>query len=191
MVVALPEGESLTIKHRALVAHSAGITFENCPDSGLADGVRRALAGSSFQVRRLTSSDDGAWAEIAGPGEHPTSVVPVDLSGEVGLTIADGAWLANTSGVEVDAAWKGAEATMARERAVMSHATGEGTVVLYSGGSITSLELEDGQEIHLGQGRLLAYTDGINLDANRIAGRTVITATGVGTVFYSSHSETS
>lgn len=186
------EGEHLTVEHGSLVAHSDQIKFEHCPESNILAGIRRAVAGSSFQARRLTWLSDDAWVVLGGPGDTPSSVISLDVPrGEDGsLVIADGAWLANTSGVNLAPAWKGVKSALARERAVMSRATGEGTVVLYHPGSITQIDLEEGQNIHLGQGRLVAYSGDVTLDANRIANRTVITASGPGTVLYSSNSET-
>ena len=189
----LPAGEHMTIAHGALVAHSDGVVFDHCPESSIADGLRRIIAGSSAQARRLTWEDGDAWAELAGPGEDPSTVVAIELDGTdtSAVTIADGAWLANTGGIDMSTVWKGTKSLLARERMAMSRATGTGTLVLYNTGSLTMVDLEEGQRLHLGQGRLLAYTGGIEMDANTVASRTVVTVSGPGKVVYSSHSETS
>lgn len=189
--VKLEKGSQLIIEDKALIAFDTGATLATTDDTFIQRWVR-TFGGDSFTARTVTSeAEDGTVVEIGSGTTEPRAVIAIEIDSlnDRALTVSDGAWVAQTDGVESETVWKGVESIKARERGAMSYFTGQGLVFVEGQGTLIEKTLAEGESIVLGQARLTAYSDGVDITSENNAGRRLVTATGPGVVVYKTHAE--
>lgn len=190
--VHLEKDGHMIIENKGLIAYSGGAKLENAEEYSFLDRIRRSIGGDSLTARIITATaEEGATIEVGAGTVEPRAVIAVEVDSlnDRGITVADGAWVAHTDGVDSGTAWKGWESAIARERIAMPHFTGEGLVIIEGGGTLVEKTLAEGESIVLGQARLTAYSDEVELDSQNVAGRRLMTVTGPGVVVYKTHAE--
>lgn len=166
--VKLEPNESIRVEAGSMVGMSAGVTLQTSAQGGiLASLARTMLGGESFFVNTYTAPATGG--EIMLAPALPGDQFVLQLSGET-LLIQSGAFVASSSGIELDTKWGGAKTFFASEGLILLRARGHGSVILSSYGAIHQMDLGPGDRYTVDTGHLVAFSEGIGFSVRRIGG---------------------
>ena len=155
----LEKGESIKAESDAMIAMSPTIDVEGKMDGGILSGLaRKFLSGESMFLQELTAR--------RGPGKvifgHtlPGGILDVELDGSYGLTIQKDGFLASTQGINVETKMQNlSRGLLSGEGFFVLNARGRGTVFVSSYGVIHPINLDNGEEIIIDNGHLVAWPD--------------------------------
>ena len=155
----LEKGESIKAESDAMISMSTTIDVEGKMDGGILGGLaRKFLSGESMFFQELTAR--------RGPGKvlfgHalPGGILDVELDGSYGLTIQKDGFLASSQGIDVSTKVQNlSRGLLSGEGFFVLNATGRGTVFVSSYGVIHPINLEQGEEVIIDNGHLVAWPD--------------------------------
>lgn len=155
----LERGERLKAESDAMITMSATVDVEGKMEGSILSGLaRKFLAGESFFFQELIAS--------RGPGEvllgHPLpgGILDVELDGSYGLIVQKDGYLASTQGIQVDTKMQNlSKGLFSGEGFFVLNVTGRGTVFVSSYGVIHPVNLDDGEEVIIDNGHLVAWPD--------------------------------
>lgn len=155
----LNRGEKIKAESDAMIAMSPTVEVEGKMDGGFLGGLaRKFLSGESMFFQELEATR-GAGEVIIGHS-LPGGIVDLELDGSYGLTIQKNGFLAATQGIDVSTKMQNlARGLFSGEGFFVLNATGKGTVFVSSYGGIHPINLEDGEEIIIDNGHLVAWGD--------------------------------
>jgi uncharacterized protein (TIGR00266 family) len=181
--ITLSGSEEVKVESGAMMAMSAGVTLRSKAEGGVLKSLKRAaLGGESFFVSTYTAPAQGGFVDVA--ARLPGDIVNYDLQPSMPLFIQKGSWLANASGVTIDAKWGGFKNMFGSEGAFIVRAEGSGPVVFACYGALEVWELQAGQTITLDTGHMVAYEASVSMQLRQAAGGLVQTfKSGEGLVF--------
>jgi uncharacterized protein (TIGR00266 family) len=166
--VKLEPNETIRVEAGSMVGMSAGVTLQTSAQGGiLASLARSVLGGESFVVNTYTAPATGG--EIMLAPALPGDQFILQLSGET-LLIQSGAFVASSSGIELDTKWGGAKTFFASEGLILLRARGHGSVILSSYGAIHQMDLGPGDRYTVDTGHLVAFSEGVGFSVRRIGG---------------------
>lgn len=157
----LQHKEKLKAESDAMIAMSPTIDVTGQMEGGLLRGVTRMLAGESFFFQHLTAS--------RGPGEvifghaFPGGIIDVDLDGSYELKVQKNGFLAATEHIEIDTKIQSlGRGLFSGEGFFILNVKGTGVVFLCSYGAIHPIQLQDGEQIIIDNGHLVAWGGHMN-----------------------------
>lgn len=159
----LARGESLKAESDAMVAMSAALDVTgSMGDGGFLGGLaRKFLTGESFFFQRITASR-GPGSVLLGHSA-PGGIIDVELDGSYGLRVQKDGFLAAEEGIEIDTSMQNlAQGLFSREGFFVLNITGRGIVFLSSFGAIHPINLDDGEEVIIDNGHLVAWPSYMN-----------------------------
>jgi len=154
----LKRGERLTAEPDAMIAMSSTIDVTGGVDGGIFKGLTRVLAGEKFFSQYLTATrGDG---EVLLAHSSPGAITDIELDGSYGLRVQKDGFLACTSGIQVESKMQNLmQGIFSREGFFVLNITGKGTVFVSSYGAIHPINLDDGEEVIVDNGHLVAWAD--------------------------------
>ncbi len=155
----LARGEKIKAESDAMIAMGANIDVEGKMEGGLLSGLaRRVLSGESMFFQELIAR--------RGPGEvligHqlPGGILDLDLDGSYGLIVQKDGYLASTDGIQVETKMQNlTRGLFSGEGFFVLNVRGRGTVFISSYGMIHPINLDDGEEVIIDNGHLVAWPD--------------------------------
>ena len=159
----LVRGESLKAESDAMVTMSANLDVSGSMDKGgiLGGLARKFLTGESFFFQRITASR-GAGSVLLGHSA-PGGIIDVELDGSYGLRVQKNGFLAAEESIEIDTAMQNlSQGFFSREGFFVLNIKGKGVVFLASFGAIHPINLDDGEEVIIDNGHLVAWPDYMN-----------------------------
>ena len=159
----LNRGESLKAESDAMVAMSATLDIAgSMGGKGILGGLaRKFLTGESFFLQRVTAARGSGSVLFGHPA--PGGIVDVVLDGSYGLRVQKNGFLASEESIEVDTAMQNlAQGFLSREGLFVLNVRGRGVVFLSSFGAIHPINLNDGEEVIIDNGHLVAWPDYMN-----------------------------
>ena len=158
----LRRGEAIKAESDAMIAMDATIDVEGKMEGGVLGGlVRKVFTGESFFLQRLVASRGDGRVLFGHP--LPGGIMDIELDGTYGMIVQKGGFLASTEGVQVDSKVQGLmQGFFSQEGFVLLKLTGQGLAFLSSYGVIHAINLEQGQEIVVDNGHLVAWPDYMN-----------------------------
>ena len=155
----LERGESIKAESDAMISMSPTIDVEGKMDGGILSGLaRKFLSGESMFFQELTAR--------RGPGKvlfgHalPGGIMDVELDGSYGLTIQKDGFLAAEHGIDISTkAQNLSRGLLSGEGFFVLNARGRGTLFVSSYGVIHPINLDDGEEVIIDNGHLVAWPD--------------------------------
>lgn len=180
----LDPGEPVRVESGAMIAHSAGITLQSRAEGGLLKGLKRAaLGGGSFFVTTYTAGPQGGWVDVA--GVLPGDVTWLPVTPDRPWFISRGSWIASSHGVEVDTQWGGMANLFGGEGGFGLRAHGTGAAVVNVYGAIDVFDLQDGEQVTVDTGHVVAYELSVQFRMRRaVEGKSIQSMkTGEGFVF--------
>ena len=163
----LERGESIKAESDAMIAMSPTIDVEGRMDGGILRGLaRKFLSGESLFFQELIARR-GSGTVLFGHSQIG-GIMDIDLDGSYGLNIQKDGFLASTQGIQIDPqAQNLMQGFLSGEGFFILNARGRGTVFVSSYGVIHPINLEDGQEVIIDNGHLVAWPDYMNYKIER------------------------
>lgn len=154
----LKRGERIKAESDAMIAMDATIDVSGGIEGGLLSGIMRQLSGEKFFFQYLTATrGDG---EVLFAHALPGGIIDVELDGTYGLTVQKDGFLAATDGIEVNTKMQNLMSGLfSGEGFFVLNISGKGIVFLSSFGAIHPINLEEGQEVVVDNGHLVAWAD--------------------------------
>lgn len=154
----LNRGERIKAESDAMIAMSNTIDVTGGVEGGLLKGFGRMLAGEKFFFQYLTASrGDG---DVLFGHATPGGIIDIELDGSYGLRIQKDGFLASTEQIEIDTKVQNlAKGIFSKEGFFILNARGKGTIFLSSYGAIHPISLQEGEEIIIDNGHLVAWPD--------------------------------
>ena len=158
----LERGEKIKAESDAMISMSPTVDVEGKMDGGILGGLaRKFLSGESMFFQEL-AANRGEGKVIIGHA-LPGGIMDVELDGSYGLTIQKDGFLASTMGIEIDTKMQNlSRGFLSGEGFFVLNAKGRGTVFVSSYGVIHPINLDDGQEVIIDNGHLVAWPDYMN-----------------------------
>lgn len=155
----LQKGERLKAESDAMVAMSSQLDVAGSMEGGLLGGIaRRFLTGESFFFQTITASRGAGYVLLG--HSAPGGIIDVELDGTYNLRVQKDGFLAATDGIQIDTAMQNlAQGIFSREGLFVVNISGRGTVFLSSFGAIHAINLEQGEEVVVDNGHLVAWPD--------------------------------
>ena len=155
----LAAGERIKAESDAMIAMSGNLSIEGKREGSILGGLaRKFLSGESFFFQEIVANN--------GPGSvlfaHalPGGIVDVELDGSYNLRVQKDGFLAATSGIQVDTKMQNLmQGLLSGEGFFILTISGKGTVFLSSYGAIHIINVEQGQELVVDNGHLVAWPD--------------------------------
>lgn len=155
----LKRGESIKAESDAMIAMSATVDVEGKREGSILGGlVRKMFTGESFFLQRLVASRGDGKVLFGHP--LPGGILDVELDGSYGLIVQKGGFLAATEGIEINSKTQGLmQGLFSQEGFFLIKLEGAGTAFISSYGVIHPINLEQGQEVVIDNGHLVAWPD--------------------------------
>lgn len=167
-LVTLEPNETIVVEAGAMVSMSPGLTVETGARGGLLSAFKRSiLGGESFFMNTYRAAGKGGQITLAPP--LPGDIVVREMGGET-FMVQSGSFIASSVGIEIDTKWSGARTFFASEGLIMLRASGTGTLFLSSYGAIHEIDLAAGQQYIVDTGHLVAFSEGMRFNVQRIGG---------------------
>ncbi|MBE9374074.1 TIGR00266 family protein [Saccharopolyspora sp. HNM0983] len=154
----LSPGEPVQVESGAMLATSYGVAVDARAQGGFFKSLARsALGGESFFVSTYTAPQQGGWVDAA--PNLPGDLHVVELDGRTGWCVTKGCWLASSASVQIETKWGGFQNMFGGEGGFLTHAAGQGTLVVSCYGALDVLTLQPGEYVTVDSGHVVAYAD--------------------------------
>lgn len=150
---------------------------------GLMSGLKRAVAGESFFITTFTA--EGNPGQVAFTPPYPGKIVALDLSQTGPMICQRDSYLCSDIDVEVNIALtkKLGAGFFGGEGFILQKLTGRGMAFVHSGGLIVPIDLQQGQELRVDTGCLVAMTESVDYDIQMAKGVKTMLFGGEGLFF--------
>lgn len=154
----LKHGERLKAEADAMIAMSSTIDVTGGVEGGLFRGIARMIAGESFFFQYLSANrGDG---EVLLGHSTPGGIIDVELDGSYGLRVQKNGFLAATDGIQIDTNTQNLmQGIFSGEGLFILKISGKGVLFISSYGAIHAINLNQGEEIIIDNGHLVAWAD--------------------------------
>ncbi|MGW4483290.1 TIGR00266 family protein [Amycolatopsis sp. NPDC004368] len=164
----LAPGEPVQVESGAMMATSYGVTVQSQSQGGIMKGLSRSfLGGESFFVSTFTAPQNGGWVDIA--ANLPGDIQTLTLDGRAGWCITRGSWLASSHGVQTETKWGGFKNLVGGEGGFLSHAQGQGQVLVSCYGALDVVTLQAGEAVTIDTGHVVAYHDTVQYQMRKVS----------------------
>lgn len=155
----LNRGERIKAESDAMIAMSATVDVEGKMEGGILSGLaRKFLSGESMFFQELIATR-GAGEVLIGHAQ-PGGILDLELDGSYGLRVQKDGFLASVGDIQVDTKMQNlAQGFFSGEGFFILNVRGRGTVFVSSYGVIHPINLDDGEEIIIDNGHLVAWAD--------------------------------
>jgi uncharacterized protein (TIGR00266 family) len=164
----LAPGEPAQVESGAMMATSYGVGVQSQSQGGIMKGLGRAfLSGESFFISTYTAPPNGGWVDIA--PNLPGDIQVLTLDGRTGWCVTRGCWLASSHGVATETKWGGMKNLVGGEGGFLTHATGQGPLVVACYGALETMTLQAGEMVTIDTGHVVAYADTVQYQIRKVA----------------------
>ena len=155
----LQKGEKIKAESDAMIAMSSTIDVEGKMEGGILSGLaRKFLSGESMFFQELHATR-GAGEVLIGHAQ-PGGILDLELDGSYGLRVQQNGFLAASEGIDVNTKVQNlAQGLFSGEGFFILKVSGRGTVFISSYGVIHPINLDDGEEVIIDNGHLVAWPD--------------------------------
>jgi uncharacterized protein (TIGR00266 family) len=164
----LAPGEPCQVESGAMMATSYGVQVQSQAQGGIMKGLGRAfLSGESFFISTFTAPQNGGWVDVA--ANLPGDIQVITLDGRSGWAVTRGCWLASSHGVQTETKWGGMKNLMGGEGVFLTHATGQGQLLVSCYGAVETITLQQGEMVTIDTGHVVAYADTVQYQIRKVA----------------------
>jgi uncharacterized protein (TIGR00266 family) len=197
LTVSLKPGEVLRAESGALMYMTEGVEMETTTGGGLSKGFSRMMTGQNLFISDYTyKGEPGTSGTVCLGTDFPSKILRLNVEEYGGKIICQkGALLcaSHTIDIEMEFAKKMTTGFFGGEGFVLQGLTGEGDVFVKAGGTLIRRELEEGEQLRISSGCLVAFSNGVDYDVQMLSGFKnvmfggeglfITTLTGPGTVW--------
>jgi uncharacterized protein (TIGR00266 family) len=181
LIVTLEPGEAVIAEPGAMVGHSANVSMETGTSrDGLLSSAKSLLGGESAFANEFVAEGERGTVTFAPPS--PGDVMAHDMQDET-LYSTDGAFLAATADIDIDAELGGLKSMLGEASLTPLALKGTGTAFIDAYGGLEKLELEAGESYVLDNEHLIAWDDEVDYSIQRVGGLKSTLLSGEGLVF--------
>lgn len=164
----LAPGEPCQVESGAMMATSYGVQVQSQAQGGIMKGLGRAfLSGESFFISTFTAPQNGGWVDVA--ANLPGDIQTITLDGRTGWAVTRGCWLASSHSVQTETKWGGMKNLMGGEGGFLTHATGQGELLVSCYGAVETMTLQPGEMVTVDTGHVVAYADTVQYQIRKVA----------------------
>jgi uncharacterized protein (TIGR00266 family) len=164
----LAPGEPAQVEAGAMLATSYGMHVQAQSHGGIMKGLGRAfLSGESFFISTYTAPQNGGWVDVA--PNLPGDIQPINLDGNTGWCVTRGSWLASSHGVHTETRWGGFGKLFGGEGGFLTHATGQGQLLVACYGALETVNLQQGEMVTIDSGHVVAYADTVQSQTRKVS----------------------
>ena len=164
----LAPGEPCQVESGAMMATSYGVQVQSQAQGGIMKGLGRAfLSGESFFISTFTAPPNGGWVDVA--ANLPGDIQVLTLDCRTGWAVTRGCWLASSHGVQTETKWGGMKNLMGGEGGFLTHATGQGQLLVSCYGAVETITLQQGEMVTIDTGHVVAYADTVQYQIRKVA----------------------
>ena len=164
--VTLSGGEQVKAEAGAMVAMTPSVQIETSTQGGMLKGLRRSvLGGESFFMNTFTAS--GAGGQVSFAPTLPGDIVTWPLTGQT-VYLQSGAYLASSTGIDVDSKWGGAKTFFSSEGLFMLKCSGHGDVLVSSYGAIEARQLAAGEQYTVDTGHMVGWSEQVQYSVRKV-----------------------
>lgn len=166
----LKRGEKIKAESDAMMAMSPTVDVEGKMEGGILSGLaRKFLSGESMFFQEL-AANRGDGKVLIGHAQ-PGGILDLELDGSYGLRIQKNGFLASTEGIQIDTHVQNlARGFLSGEGFFILNAKGRGTIFVSSYGVIHPINLEQGEEVVIDNGHLVAWPDYMDYKIEKSSG---------------------
>lgn len=167
--VHMGKGESITAEAGALVFMKGDVEIKTKMRSGFLKSIKVSILGNeSFFVNEYIANEDGCTLGLTGPPVGDIIEIPISEDG--GFIVQSGAYIASTTGVDIDTKWQGFTKGIFGSEIFMLKATGNGKVFCNAYGSIMEKQLANGEKMILDNYHLVALSQNSDYRVTKFGG---------------------
>ncbi|MCL2839288.1 MAG: TIGR00266 family protein [Defluviitaleaceae bacterium] len=170
VICELEKGETVVTQRGGMSWRTAGIKMDTNTTGGVLKGLKRTLAGNSMFLNHYTAMIEDQ--EIAFGLSFPGEIMVYDVSGGKDLIAQKNAFIACTSGVDIDIHFNkrlGA-GLFAGEGFILERFSGNGLVFIEIDGASKEYNLAAGEKLVIDQGNLAAMEPTVSFDIEMVKG---------------------
>ena len=174
LTVKIPDGKTLNVEASAMATLDTNISMR----TRMKGGLRRLLSAESLFVNQYTAR--GGTGEIAIAPGPLGDVGHFELKGAP-FYVASGSYVAHTEGVQYETKFQGMlSGFFSGAGLFLARMTGQGHVWFNSYGALIEVDVED--EYVIDNGHIVAFTDGLQYDVQKLGGYKSLFFSGEGLV---------
>jgi len=167
-VISIPAGGEIKAEAGAMTSMSGGVEIETKVTGGVMAGLKRSvLGGESFFINTFRAPQGG---ELMVAPTLPGDIVHMPVDAATPMMVQSGSWLASETGVEVDTKWGGAKTFFSGEGLFLLRCSGTGDMLVSSYGAIERRALGPGEVLKIDTGHIVAFSDDIGYEVNKVGG---------------------
>lgn len=167
--VHMGKGESITAEAGALVFMKGDIEIKTKMRGGFLKTVKVSFLGNeSFFVNDYIASEDGCVLGLTGPPVG--DIIEIPIGSDNGFIVQSGAYIASTTGVDIDTKWQGFTKGIFGSELFMLKATGNGKVFCNAYGSIIEKQLASREKMILDNYHLVALSQNSEYNVTKFGG---------------------
>ena len=174
VTVALEPGQVLRAESGGMMYMTDGISMETTTGGGMSAGFKRMLTGQNVFISDYRyEGEPGTTGLVALGTDFPSKIVRLNVNQYGGKIVAQkGALLcaSHTIDIEMEFTKKFSTGFFGGEGFVLQGLTGEGDVFLKAGGTLIRKDLEEGEELRVASGALVAFSQGVDFDIQTVPG---------------------
>ncbi len=181
LVARLNAGESIVAESGAMAFMSPNVEIRTRSRGGVMKGLKvKLLGGQSFFVNDLIAQ--GGAAEVGLVSAPIGDMEKLEIRPGKGYVIQKQAFVASTSGVQIDTQWQGFTKGIFGQSMFMLKAAGQGDCWINVFGAIEKRVLQAGQHMVVDNFHLVAFSDGCNYSVKKVGGLKATLFSGEGLV---------
>lgn len=173
----LDSGEQVVTEAGAMMGMTGGLTMETNMKGGLGGAFKRALGGESLFLNTYTAGGDGEQLDLA--PSSPGDIVHLAMTGNA-VMMQSGAYMASTTGVEVDSKWQGAKGFFSGEGLFLLRCSGAGDLWCSSYGAIHAVQVSGSYIVDTSH--IVGFDEGLNYSIRKSGGLKSLFLSGEGLV---------
>ena len=179
VVCTLQRGEKMKTERGSMVWMDPCMKMDTGSEGGIGGFFSRALAGEGGFQNTYTAEADGI---IAFGSSFPGQILPIQIQPGQSFIAQKMAFLASEAGVQLDIHFnqKLGGGFFGGEGFIMQRLSGQGMAFLECDGSLVRYELAPGQSMIVDTGNVLGFTEGVDLDIEKVKGVTNVLFGGEG-----------
>jgi len=174
VTIDLEPGQVLRAESGAMLYMSQGVEMETTSGGGLSAGFKRMISGQNFFISDYRyTGDEGTRGTVALGTDFPSKILRLNVDEYGGKIVCQkGALLcaSHTIDIEMEFAKKMTTGFFGGEGFVLQGLTGSGDVFIKAGGTLIRRDLQEGENLRVSSGCLVAFTSDVDFDVQTIPG---------------------
>ena len=175
VTINLEPGQVLRAESGAMMFMTDGITMETTTGGGMSAGFKRMLTGQNVFISDYRyDGPPGTHGQVALGTDFPSKILRLSVEEYGGkLVCQKGALLcaSHTIDIQMEFTKNMTSGFFGGEGFVLQALTGEGDVFVKAGGTLLRRDLDEGEQLRISSGCLVAFTQGVDYGTSLLWGR--------------------